>query len=322
MKIISNLATEELHKLYAESPGTSPSWALKRQLHLRCRQVDFLRELSSRGVSLRGGDDVHLDYPDDPSWSLAEWEEKIRRLRILCLCGCEEPIKIKNRRYNGLPKYLKNHRGRGKPLSEKRKANISKSLKGRTVSKEFRQGRRDYMLQKWQDPAYRKDQSQRMTEVNADPTLRQKHREIMLAWVAENPDHHVRLAQINRTWAKNNPQKKMEAARKGHIALAGRGKQSSIERNLERALRKARIPFISEWEYPLGVADFKVGDVIIFADGDYWHGPAFPKQQAKDRRQDSYLEQQGFLVLRFWERDINSDIETCMSTIQAALSLE
>lgn len=187
------------------------------------------------------------------------------------------------------------------------------------MSEGFRERQREHMLEKCEDPDYQKTQSQRMTEVNADPARRKAHSEAILAWLTKNPGHIAKLARVNKAWAESNPQKKIEAAKKGHKALAGRGKRSSIERALEEALSRAGISFLPEWEYLLGVADFKIGHVIVFADGDYWHGPKFPKQQAKDHKQSIYLEAQGFRVLRLTETQIQADISACVTVIRKAL---
>lgn len=190
------------------------------------------------------------------------------------------------------------------------------------MSEDFRKRRREFMVERWKDPTYQQEQSRRMTEVNANPALRQVHREAILAWLEKNPEHIPKLTRANKAWAKANPQKKIEAAKKGHKALAGRGKRSSIEKALEEGLSEKNISFIPEWEYDLGIADFKINHVIVFADGDYWHGPNFPAQQAKDRRQTAHLKSLGFRVLRFTGTNIRTKLATCVNAIQRALDKE
>lgn len=320
MGFTDGLSDKELAEAYNSCTETAPSRVLKRLLGVRCSHRAFLRELQARGITLRKSDDVLLDYPDDPTWTSAEWVGHIRSLGLSCACGCGVPTRVSaSDRLRGLPKYKKNHRGRGIPLSDERKTKISKRLTGRKMSVEFREQQRKHMLERWEDLEYQKEQSRRMTEVNADPARREVHRKAMLAWLDANPEHIPKITRVNKAWAKANPQKKIDAAKKGHKALAGRGKQSSIERALESALKEREISFVPEWEYRLGVADFKIDHVIVFADGDYWHGPRFPKQQAKDLKQTAYLESEGFRVLRFTGTEIRSNIAGCVTAILEAL---
>ena len=69
--------------------------------------------------------------------------------------------------------------------------------------------------------------------------------------------------------------------------------------------------------YP-GVADFGMRDkrIIIERDGDYWHGLLTrPDIYAKDREKDRYCQENGWAMLRFWEHEINYNIERCIDII-------
>lgn len=309
----NGLTTPQLKKSYSQAPSSYPSRELKRALGIRGNHLEFLKELRDRGIVLRQGDDVFLDYSDDSSWSTQEWIKNASELNLRCQCNCGQPIKILGwQRKKGISKYLRNHR----PFSSQRKRNISKSLTGKKRSESFKRKRKEYMTKKWKDPKYVSEQKARMSEINARPEKRKKHREARLRWQKNNPDWIVKLKKINKEWARKNPQKKIEAAKKGHKALAAKGKKSSIEIILEKALKKINIDFVPEWEYELGIADFKIGHVIVFADGDYWHGPDFPEQRKKDKRQKIFLEQKGFTVLRFTGTQIRTNIEECVNAIQ------
>ncbi len=75
---------------------------------------------------------------------------------------------------------------------------------------------------------------------------------------------------------------------------------------------------------PKFIVDARIGNVIIQADGDYWHGhPRFTnpterqlKQKKRDRAQDIYLTTCGFRVVRIWESDM------CLSAVMQALSID
>lgn len=63
------------------------------------------------------------------------------------------------------------------------------------------------------------------------------------------------------------------------------------------------------------IVDVRIGNIIIQADGEYWHGhPRFEplterqlKQQTRDKAQDKYLASCGYTVYRIWERDMNTE---------------
>lgn len=69
---------------------------------------------------------------------------------------------------------------------------------------------------------------------------------------------------------------------------------------------------------------------MIFADGCYWHCCDIHKPEAKlknkgrtrltiDKRQNTYLKNRGFIVLRFWEHDINNRLDWCIEQILAKI---
>lgn len=74
--------------------------------------------------------------------------------------------------------------------------------------------------------------------------------------------------------------------------------------------------------------------VVVFVDGDYWHGWRFPawkeklapywKQKiAKNRRRDQRnfqrLRKDGWLVIRIWEHEVERDAARCIGRIEAAV---
>ena len=57
----------------------------------------------------------------------------------------------------------------------------------------------------------------------------------------------------------------------------------------------------------ISVPDFKVGNILIFADGDYWHTK--PDKVIKDNIQNNKLLDMGFIVLRFLGSVIENNTE-------------
>lgn len=84
---------------------------------------------------------------------------------------------------------------------------------------------------------------------------------------------------------------------------------------------------------------FSRARLAVFIDGDYWHGRDLEERTkkleaghnaeywvakikgnvARDRRHDEMLRAQGWMVLRFWERDVLAAPETCAALIRAAV---
>jgi DNA mismatch endonuclease (patch repair protein) len=74
--------------------------------------------------------------------------------------------------------------------------------------------------------------------------------------------------------------------------------------------------------------------VVVFVDGDFWHGWRFPlwssrlpefwkakidRNRARDRRNFRRLRRAGWTVLRLWEHEIEEDVERCIDRLSAAL---
>jgi len=115
-----------------------------------------------------------------------------------------------------------------------------------------------------------------------------------------------------------------------HASAAARGSSKKQNTRCELILRKALTVF--GLRYRLDVTDlvgrpdivFCAARVVVFCDGDYWHGRDLHRRLAKlaaghnapywvakitsnverDRRVTAALESEGWLVLRYWETDI------------------
>lgn len=113
-------------------------------------------------------------------------------------------------------------------------------------------------------------------------------------------------------------------------------KDTKIEVALQNALRQRAIPFETH-KAIVGQPDiFIEPNICIFCDGDYWH--AHPerfkpdevilnKEQTskeiwiKDAEVSRELIELGYVVLRFWEREINKDAAACLEVIQQAIEM-
>lgn len=80
---------------------------------------------------------------------------------------------------------------------------------------------------------------------------------------------------------------------------------------------------------------FSGARVVVFIDGDFWHGWHFPRwcgrlspywkaKIERNRRRDAKnyrkLRKQGWRVLRLWEHEVRIDVDLCVDRIERALS--
>jgi very-short-patch-repair endonuclease len=121
---------------------------------------------------------------------------------------------------------------------------------------------------------------------------------------------------------------KLRDASPGRLAKFKR-RETRPERIVREMLTGLGLAF--QAQAPLGfyTVDFLVGDLVIQADGDYWHGnPAIfavlsaiqVKRRRLDASCDGYLQERGYRVLRLWECDLNRCPAECLRKIQEETS--
>lgn len=100
---------------------------------------------------------------------------------------------------------------------------------------------------------------------------------------------------------------------KGRLANQ-KNKPSNLERKLWIILKELGVIFESQVEIKKSfLVDVRIGNMIIEADGDWWHGhkrfepltEQQEKQQIKDKSKDTYLKKIGYAVERVWESDMS-----------------
>lgn len=102
--------------------------------------------------------------------------------------------------------------------------------------------------------------------------------------------------------------------------------RSGLDRKLFAILDSLRIPY-ERYPEAEGHPDARVGSVMVFAQGCYWHGckehfrppkssfcgidwrAKIERNRRRDREVDRLLRRRGFRVLRVWEHDIERDPE-------------
>lgn len=79
---------------------------------------------------------------------------------------------------------------------------------------------------------------------------------------------------------------------------------------------------------------FAGAKVVVFVDGDFWHGWRFPawrdklgdywkekieRNRQRDERNFRALRRAGWLVIRIWEHEVKTDAESCVDRIEEAV---
>ncbi|QLJ53449.1 MAG: hypothetical protein Sv326_1274 [Candidatus Fermentimicrarchaeum limneticum] len=93
-------------------------------------------------------------------------------------------------------------------------------------------------------------------------------------------------------------------------------KDTSIERKVQNELSNREIGYYKH--YPvIGQPDIAFPDrkIAVFCDGDYWHGKRRDVRE-RDTRINEKLRNEGWLVLRYWEHEINTNTEALVDEIE------
>jgi DNA mismatch endonuclease (patch repair protein) len=116
-----------------------------------------------------------------------------------------------------------------------------------------------------------------------------------------------------------------------------KSKNTSIEMKLRRVLWRMGLRYRLHCQDVFGTPDicFKNKKIAVFCDSEFWHGKLYnegkqiPKTNrefwikkleanlARDREVNTKLKKEGWRVVRFWQKDIESDPEKCANTIKS-----
>jgi DNA mismatch endonuclease (patch repair protein) len=125
-----------------------------------------------------------------------------------------------------------------------------------------------------------------------------------------------------------------------------KNKDTKIEVSLRSALHRAGFRFRKNYSLAIGRPDiaFPKARIAIFVDGDFWHArilhdvglealrlslrtenrefwlAKLQKNRLRDLKVSRQLESQGWVVIRFWESDLKSDLSAAIAKIESAIS--
>lgn len=118
---------------------------------------------------------------------------------------------------------------------------------------------------------------------------------------------------------------------------AVKGRDTSIERIVSSALTKRGLRFRRCVTALPGKPDFVFAKarVVVFVDGDFWHGWRFPrwreklkpywqqkieKNRRRDRSNFQRLRRAGWIVLRFWSHQVRASLDVVVERIETAVA--
>ncbi|PKN86853.1 MAG: very short patch repair endonuclease [Deltaproteobacteria bacterium HGW-Deltaproteobacteria-1] len=111
-----------------------------------------------------------------------------------------------------------------------------------------------------------------------------------------------------------------------------KGKDTGLEVQVRSELHKKGMRYRKHVKELPGKPDivFCKARVVVFIDGDFWHGYRYPtwenklsnfwkkkisKTRERDTRNATILRKMGWTVIRLWQHNIKSDFEGCIARI-------
>jgi DNA mismatch endonuclease, patch repair protein len=117
---------------------------------------------------------------------------------------------------------------------------------------------------------------------------------------------------------------------------AVKGKNTSLERTLSSAFHRRGWRYRRNYALLPGKPDFVFtkARVVVFVDGDFWHGWRYPqwkhklsdywrakieRNRLRDRRNFQRLRRMGWTVLRLWGHDVEKNLDASIERVAALL---
>ena len=147
----------------------------------------------------------------------------------------------------------------------------------------------------------------KIREKRAKQVITEKHKESIKEAAKNNPNYGMRGKTISqkgkeklRIWNTNNPNRVF--------------KDTKPELRMEALLKSLGVEYQKQVPlFNIARVDFYVPskNLVIQCDGCFWHGcpihnPNWTKSQERDANQDKVLQENGLIVVRFWEHEIMS----------------
>jgi len=260
---------------------------------------------------------------------------KKSKRKYFCKCGCGGRIKIKeHHKWLGVPYFILGHNSKGRkvsPESIRKRSGKNHPNYGKHLPLAMRRKIRDKLLGKYlgkNSPNYGKHPSPLTLKKMRDKKLGKnnywwgKHHSPKTIEKMSGENNPMYGKHPSPLTLKKNREKHLgkkaspetrEKLKKHRLQMIIPRKDTSIEVKLQKALTKQRIEF-RKHEPITGQPDiFIEPNICIFADGDYWHN--LEKGKKRDKYVNRTLKEAGYVILRFWEHQINKDLAGCLNKI-------
>jgi very-short-patch-repair endonuclease len=186
--------------------------------------------------------------------------------------------------------------GRKGVYSKKTLKILSKLKKGSTHQEDHKQKIKESMKLRWSDPAYKAKHAEAMKKVGE--RMRGKNN------VSKRPDVRAKMSlAASRAEVIDSKARKMPYS------------NTSIELLMRAELECRGIVFKANHQLfeKYNVDIFIEPNIVVECDGDYWH--SLERMKLKDKRRDGALKTKGFVIYRFWGKDIEKDVSACVNQI-------
>jgi DNA mismatch endonuclease (patch repair protein) len=227
-------------------------------------------------------------------WSREEleslyWGNGVSTYGIAKIRGCSEDTVLYHMEKFGIPRRSKSEAMKGYYKSEEAREKVSKAMRGHSVSEETRR---------------------KITEGNRGKHLSEETRRKI---------SEAEKGRVSPMKGKHQSEEAKQKLREIRLKQIFPRKDTSIEVALQNGLRERGIAF--ETHKPIyGQPDiFIEPNICIFADGEYWHSR--PEVKERDAEVNRILTERGYRVLRFWEHEINSNLNACLDMIEREVAL-
>lgn len=150
------------------------------------------------------------------------------------------------------------------------------------------------------------------------PELRNKRSKSALKTYKEHPEILEKISKTLSTIYKDKELRKKCVERRMNQKFSN--SYTKIEVKLSDALKCNNMPnFVTQYPFYKTIIDiaFPEERIAIYCDGDYWHN--LPGRKEKDIKINNFLKTEGWTVLRFWEHDINNNIDKCIEEVEKIL---
>lgn len=118
-----------------------------------------------------------------------------------------------------------------------------------------------------------------------------------------------------------------------------KSKDTTIELALRKALWSKGVRYRKNCKTLIGKPDIAITKykIAVFCDSEYWHGfdwenrnqkiksnreywiPKIERNMARDQEVNAALEREGWTVIRFWERQIRKELNSCVDEVLSAI---